>query len=86
MRFIPKRRSIVAILAATSLALSAAWTFGLASVSADSRCDQHYQHEHGMWWWHRVDAYTGHGDGIGPNGYYTHWADHENSPKDWCDS
>lgn len=56
------------------------------TVFADSRCDQHYSHTHGYWFWQRTDAYTSHGNGTGPYGYYTHWADHENSSKDWCDS
>lgn len=81
-----RRLNIAAILAGAILALSFALTFGLGAVSADSRCDQHYDHSHGMWWWYRVDAYSSHGNGVGPYGYYTHWADHENSSKDWCDS
>ena len=57
---------------------------GTSTVSADSRCDQHYSHTHGSWFWKRTDAYSSHGNWWGPHGYITHWADHENSTFDWC--
>lgn len=59
---------------------------GVTPVSADSRCDHHYSHTHGFGIWRRTDAYSEDGDGLGPMGYWTHWADHENSIRDWCDS
>lgn len=59
---------------------------GVTPVSADSRCDQHYAHTHGIGFWRRTDAFSKHGWGINPhNGLLDHWADHENSVKDWCD-
>ena len=59
---------------------------GVTPVSADSRCDQHYAHTHGIGFWRRTDAYDEHGNGMGSMGYWTHWADHENSDRDWCDT
>ena len=59
---------------------------GVTPVSAHSRCDEHYSHSHGIGFWRRTDAFSKHGDGVGPKGYWTHWADHENSDRDWCDS
>ena len=59
---------------------------GVAPVSADSRCDEHYAHTHGGWWWTRTDAYDEDGWGINPRTrILDHWADHENSPPEWCD-
>ena len=59
---------------------------GVAPVSADSRCDQHYLHTHG-WFRKRIDEFTGyHGQSLGSRGYETHWVLHTNSVIDWCDS
>lgn len=59
---------------------------GVTPVSADSRCDQHYAHTHGGWFWRRTDAYDEDGWGINPRTrILDHWVDHENSDKDWCD-
>ena len=59
---------------------------GVAPVSADSRCDQHYSHTHG-WFKTRTDRFTGqHGESLGRWGYITHWVRHTNSLIDWCDS
>ena len=55
-------------------------------VSADSRCDQHYDHTHGWGIWRRTDAYVEDGWDYHPVSHlWDHWVDHENSSKDWCD-
>ena len=60
---------------------------GVAPVSADSRCDEHYSHSHGYGLWRRTDHYTKkHGESLGSRGYITHWVLHTNSWRDWCDS
>ena len=57
---------------------------GAETVSAHSICDQHRSHTHGYSWWQRTDEYDEHGNGMSPQGYYSHWVRHENSSKDWC--
>ena len=86
-------RQILVLLLVIALASGAAGLIpfgsgplGPEAVSADSRCDEHYYHTHGAGWWMRTDAYSGGGYGLGPHGYVTQWADHENSVRDWCSS
>ena len=58
---------------------------GVAPVSADSRCHQHYDHTHGWGLWRRTDAYQDHGTNYHwPVRKWGHWVDHENSREEWC--
>ena len=72
---------VVAALAAVSISPA---PLGVSPVSADSRCDEHYDHTHGWSFWRRKDAYDTHGSGIDVGGYIVHWVRHENSSLDWC--
>lgn len=72
---------VVVALAAVSIPPA---PIGVAPVSANSRCDEHYEHSHGAWFWRRIDRYIQHGWGIDAGGYMAHWVIHTNSGVDWC--
>ena len=72
---------VVAALVAVSIPPA---PIGVAPVSANSRCDEHYDHTHGWAFWRRTDVFIQHGSGIGSSGYIVHWVRHENSSLGWC--
>lgn len=76
---------LLLVLAMVAVAVPPA-PIGVTPVSADSRCDQHYSHSHGVGFWRRTDEYRKHGQGMGTRGYETHWVLHSNSVSDWCDT
>lgn len=60
-------------------------SLGPDTVSADTRCHEHYSHTHGWGRWRRTDAWSSHGTSHRPaTNQLWHWNDHENSSFKWC--
>ena len=89
-RILPRRSFFLAPLLVAVLAIGVGgWSplgvgpFGLETVSANSRCHQHYNHTH--WFGLRTDAWDSHGTTLRPStNQLWHWIDHENSNYKWC--
>ena len=83
---------VVGLAAGVGLVPFGSGPLGPEVVSADSRCDQHYAHNHYRWNGIKIDQYNDHGQVlIGDYGYETHWTEHwrgsiDNVMYDQCDS